>query len=195
MKVVVEPYSAEQIGLVVPVLADAFVTNPLLISAVGPGELEQNRRFFQIALEHMFKSTAFVAKVDGRICGYVHMGPWPGCLPPAEGIAAAGETILKPMGAAVPKLVEWFTAWARWDPQEPHVHLGPIGVTPAMQGKGVGSALMRRYCDHLDEKKLPGYLETDRPRNVKFYERFGFRVQREEPLIGVPTWTMWRKVG
>jgi len=27
---------------------------------------------------------------------------------------------------------------------------------------------------------------------VEFYKKFGFVVQREEELIGMPTWYMWR---
>jgi GNAT superfamily N-acetyltransferase len=57
---------------------------------------------------------------------------------------------------------------------------------------GVGTALMQRYIDHLDQKKTAGYLETDRPENVEFYKRFGFIVQLNEELIGAPIWYMWR---
>jgi hypothetical protein len=36
------------------------------------------------------------------------------------------------------------------------------------------------------------YLETDKTENVRFYERFGFEVIGEEPVIGVPNWFMRR---
>jgi len=78
------------------------------------------------------------------------------------------------------------------DPDEPHLHLGPIGVAPETQGKGIGTALMNRYIEQLDQEHAPGYLETDRPKNVDFYKRFGFVVQAEEQVIGTPTWYMWR---
>jgi len=52
--------------------------------------------------------------------------------------------------------------------------------------------LMGRYIKRLNQAGIAGYLETDKPENVKFYEKFGFRVTREEELIGVPTWYMWR---
>jgi hypothetical protein len=51
---------------------------------------------------------------------------------------------------------------------------------------------MNRYIEHLEQERLAGYLETDRRENVDFYKGFGFVVQREEQLIGVPTWYMWR---
>jgi len=42
------------------------------------------------------------------------------------------------------------------------------------------------------QERAAGYLETDGPENVEFYKKFGFIVQREEQLIGTPTWYMWR---
>jgi hypothetical protein len=32
-----------------------------------------------------------------------------------------------------------------------------------------------------------GYLETDRPENVAFYQRFGFEVTHEMPVLGTRT--------
>ena len=89
--------------------------------------------------------------------------------------------------------MKWFARWCHFDPDQPHIHLGPIGVAPEFQGQGVGTVLMNRYIGYLRQEQLPGYLETDKPENVRFYAKFGFTVQREEELIGVPTWYMWRK--
>ncbi|MGZ7188531.1 MAG: GNAT family N-acetyltransferase, partial [Halobacteriota archaeon] len=58
--------------------------------------------------------------------------------------------------------------------------------------KGIGSQMMELYCDIVDRNKLEGYLETDRPENVPFYERFGFKVVEEEVEIGVKYWLMLR---
>ncbi|MGH7784124.1 MAG: GNAT family N-acetyltransferase, partial [Candidatus Binatia bacterium] len=74
----------------------------------------------------------------------------------------------------------------------PHVHLGPIGVSPATQGMGIGTALMDHYINHLTKEHTAGYLETDRRENMEFYKKFGFVVEREESLIGTPIWYMWR---
>jgi len=52
---------------------------------------------------------------------------------------------------------------------------------------------MNRYVEYLEEERIAGYLETDRPENVKFYEKFGFVLRHEEELIGAPTWYMWRR--
>ena len=192
MEIEIEKYSPEQIDETVAVLAAAFVTNPLHLCAFGAQRLDQNRLFFRIGLRHMFIGQAFVAMADRGVRGYVHFNCSPYCLPAPEEIPAAVATLLKPLGGALPHLVTWLSRWCRLDPEEPHVHLGPIGVTPEAQGRGFGTALMQRYVEHLDQERAAGYLETDREENVDFYKRFGFVVRHEEVLIGTPVWYMWR---
>jgi predicted N-acetyltransferase YhbS len=72
------------------------------------------------------------------------------------------------------------------------VHLGPIGVEPDAQGRGIGRLLMERYCTELDASGKAGYLETDRPENVVFYQRFEFETWREISVLGVPNFLMER---
>ncbi len=192
MPIDVQKYSPAQIEATVTALADAFVTNPLHVCAFGPQRLDQNRLFFRIGLRRMFAGQSFVALLDGAVRGYMHFNVSPYCLPPPEEVPLSTASLLKPLGDAVPQVVKWVSRWCRLDPEEPHVHLGPIGVAPQAQGRGVGTALMRRYLEYLKQEQAAGYLETDRPENVGFYERFGFVVERKEMLIGTPVWYMWR---
>ena len=191
-QVAIEKYSAALVDDCVTMLANAFAMNPLHQCAFGPGRMDQNRLFFRIGLRHMFTGQSFVALIDGAPCGYVHFNAWPNCLPAPEEIPTAIATLLTPLGEAVPQLIRWFARWSHVDPNEPHLHLGPIGVAPAMQGKGAGAALMRRYVEHLEQESMAGYLETDRAENVEFYRKFGFEVQRHEEVVGTPIWYMWR---
>jgi ribosomal protein S18 acetylase RimI-like enzyme len=64
-------------------------------------------------------------------------------------------------------------------PSEPHWYLPMIGVDPTEQGRGYGSALLRRGLARCDANGLPAYLESTNPRNVPLYERFGFKVVGE----------------
>jgi GNAT superfamily N-acetyltransferase len=192
MALTVKKYSAGRLEDCVSLLADAFVDNPLHLSAFGAGRMDQNRRFFRIGLRHMFVGQSFMALDDDAVRGYIHFNPWPDCLPEPEEIPLVMATLLKPLGEAIPQVIRWFSRWCHLDPAEPHVHLGPIGVAPAAQGKGVGTALMQRYIEHLEQERIAGYLETDRPENVEFYKKFGFALRHEEELIGTPTWYMWR---
>ncbi len=193
MNVAVEDYRDKDLERVQSILAAAFVTSPLHIAAFGAERLDQNRLFFRIGLRNMFTGNARVALVDGEIRGYVHFNESPYCLPAPEEVPQAMATLLKPLGAATPKVIAWFARWCRLDPDAPHVHLGPIGVAPEHQGQGVGSALMERYVEYLEQNRIAGYLETDKAVNVRFYEKFGFKVCLEEELIGTPVWYMWRE--
>ncbi len=60
--------------------------------------------------------------------------------------------------------------------EEPHWYLPMIGVDPAKQGQGLGSALLRHTLARCDEEGLPAYLESSNPANVPLYERHGFEV-------------------
>ncbi|MDQ0466581.1 ribosomal protein S18 acetylase RimI-like enzyme [Caulobacter ginsengisoli] len=59
-------------------------------------------------------------------------------------------------------------------PHEPHWYLSMLGVDPARQGRGLGSALLKAGLARCDADGLPAYLESSNPKNVPLYERFGF---------------------
>ena len=86
----------------------------------------------------------------------------------------------------------WHTEWGRHDPLEQHWHLGPIGVLPTHQGSGIGSILMERFCKEVDACLAKAYLETDLDKNVRFYEKFGFKVVSESKIFDVKNRYMLR---
>ena len=59
-------------------------------------------------------------------------------------------------------------------PQEAHWYLPLIGVDPAHQGKGIGSALLSHILNVCDGQNVSAYLEATSPRNVPLYKRHGF---------------------
>jgi len=79
---------------------------------------------------------------------------------------------------------------------EPHWYLVVVGVDPALQKRGVGSALVKEGLAHADESGCPCYLETSEERNLAFYERLGFAVLETATLGagGPPAWAMRREV-
>jgi GNAT superfamily N-acetyltransferase len=90
------------------------------------------------------------------------------------------------------RVLNWTGAWAHRDPATPHWHLGPLAVDPSVQGQGIGSAMLTAFCAHMDAYGAFSYLETDRPENVNFYQKFGFVVMAEAEIMGVPNWFMSR---
>jgi ribosomal protein S18 acetylase RimI-like enzyme len=173
-------------------LARAFVTNPLHIAAFGRDELLKNETFFGTGLTVM-KGPKFVALDEARVVGFVHWVRSTDCqlaLPEKLRMMPAMTMSFGP-GPAL-RVAAWLSAWARHDPGEPHVHLGPIGVDPGVQRQHIGQELMERYCRELDQEGALGYLETDRPGNVEFYRRFGFEITAEISILGVPNYFMKR---
>ncbi|AHI00890.1 GNAT family N-acetyltransferase [Kutzneria albida] len=79
-------------------------------------------------------------------------------------------------------------------PSEPHWYLTYLGTVPGAQGRGAGSALLRKGLARCDATGTPAYLESSDPANTGYYERFGFvtigHVRLGEDLA-VPR--MWRE--
>ena len=71
-------------------------------------------------------------------------------------------------------------------PEEELWYLPLIGVDPAHQGKGIGSALMKAALRQIDEAGLPAYLESSNPRNISLYERHGFEAMGEIQIGSSP---------
>ena len=76
-----------------------------------------------------------------------------------------------------------------------HWYLMVLGVDPARQGQGVGSALIQPGLEQADRDRVPCYLETAKEINVTFYKKHGFEVVREIdlPRGGPRLWTMLRE--
>ena len=83
----------------------------------------------------------------------------------------------------------------REHPEEPHWYLAIIGSDPSVRSKGFGHALMASRLDRVDAEHAPAYLESSKPENIAYYQRFGFDVAGEILLPdGGPTmWPMWRQ--
>jgi ribosomal protein S18 acetylase RimI-like enzyme len=94
---------------------------------------------------------------------------------------------------AVPlRVMRWVGEWSRRDPAHAHWHLGPVAIDPPWRGQGIGGAMMADFSRRMDERAAASYLETDKAENVRFYERFGYGVVAEAPVLGVGNWFMTR---
>ena len=78
--------------------------------------------------------------------------------------------------------------------REPHWYLAGIGVDPAEQRHGIGTALLQPGLAASDRDDLPCALLTNSEQNLSFYERSGFEVIREAdtPDGGPHAWMLRR---
>jgi ribosomal protein S18 acetylase RimI-like enzyme len=188
----IETFNADMTAGAARMLARAFVTNPLHVVAFGAKELAKNDAFFGVGLTVM-KGPKFVALDGSRILGFIHWVHAPRCQISALEKLKMTPAMISGFGVrSALRVSTWLSAWSTHDPHQSHVHLGPIGVDPAAQGRRIGHQLMERYCEQLDRRSEEGYLETDRAENVTFYSRFGFETVTEIPVLGVPNYLMSR---
>ena len=189
----IEPLPSAALADAAELLARAFVTNPLHEAAFGPAALTRNVAFFRTGLSVM-KGPKLVAVEDGRLLGLVHWVRWPACRISGLDKLRQAPAMIRGFGPrSALRVGRWLSSWSAHDPPAEHCHLGPVGVDPGEQGRGIGRLLMEKYCEELDRSGEPGYLETDRAENVAFYRRFGFEVTTELEVLGVRNYLMSRR--
>ncbi|MFF3676272.1 GNAT family N-acetyltransferase [Streptomyces sp. NPDC002120] len=188
---------------VAALLARAFADDPVMTWMV-PGPAGRERRiaaYFRLAQRQQRPRAGGVrlaATSGGRLLA---AALWSG--PGRWKASAVQELATLPHYARVfgarglPRAADVQNALHEAHPDAPHWYLSTLGTDPALQGTGVGTALVREQLAHCDRLGQCAYLESSKASNVPFYERFGFRVTHELPLPdGGPTlWTMWREPG
>jgi GNAT superfamily N-acetyltransferase len=179
------------------VLVKAMHTNPICLAAAGGDQAESARvlhRLFGAGLRHLgWDRHMLVARSDdGRVLGVCGMLPPGECQPSPVQKLRIVPALLPANPRTLGRVLTWVGAWSKVDTETPHWHLGPVSVDPDLQGQGVGTALMRAFCDKMDAEGTAAWLETDRGSNVPFYQRFGFEVAHEQDILGVPNWFMLR---
>ena len=83
-------------------------------------------------------------------------------------------------------VMEVLEALGSHHPSEPHWYLSLIGVDPAQQGHGIGSALMKHALPACDHDKRLAYLEATSRKSVPLYQRHGFEVLGTVEAAGCP---------
>ena len=123
-----------------------------------------------------FGGRAFAHGAAHVVDGHAGAALWlpPGIGPDEE---AMGELLQRTAPAELQgDLAALFKQMGHYHPSEPHWFLPFIGVDPARQGCGYGSALMRHALALCDRDQRPAYLESSNPKNVPLYQRHGFEL-------------------
>ena len=113
--------------------------------------------------------------------GSVGAGFWGAALWLPPGVHPDEDAMGELLQKAIPEqhLEDFFALFEQmgsFHPDEPHWYLPLIGVDPAQQNNGYGSALLERSLLECDRGSKLAYLESTNPRNIPLYERHGFEV-------------------
>ena len=157
----------------VAVLVTAFAADPA-VRWIYPDAQQYLAHFPDFA--RAFGGKAFEHGAADELVGHSAAALWlPPNVQPDE--AAVVAVLQRSMNEArLPEGLSLLEQMVGFHPSGPHWYLPLIGVDPSEQGRGCGSALLRRGLARCDADGIPAYLESTNQRNVPLYERFGFKV-------------------
>jgi ribosomal protein S18 acetylase RimI-like enzyme len=177
-------------------LAAAFAQDAITGFLLQPGPSYHDRvtQFFSLLMRARIalKMPVLVARgsdgIEGASMGYSTVRPeWPRSLT-EEWVRFEN---------AIPGLTDRMAIYDevanKYKPSAPHYYLGVIGTDPNLHGRGVGTQLLKSFCEASANDPLSSgvYLETANPSNVRFYEGAGFVETGRGNLGGVTLWCMY----
>lgn len=133
-----------------------------------------------------FGGRAFAAGTAHHVTGFLGAALWlpPGVEPDQDTLVAEFERNVP--GERLTDLFGLFELMGRCHPDAPHWYLPLIGVDPAHQRKGYGSALLQHALEICDRDHLPAYLESSNPLNLPLYQRHGFELLEQLQVGSCP---------
>ena len=177
-------------------LATAFAQDPItgFLLQTSQGYRERVTQFFSLLMRARIalEMPVFVARkangIGGATMGYATAhSEWP--------IALTEEW--DRFENAIPGLTDRMATYdevaTKFKPPVPHYYLGVIGTAPALQGSGIGTQLLKSFCEVSANDPLSSgvYLETAQASNLRFYERAGFVETGRGKLGDATLWCMY----
>jgi GNAT superfamily N-acetyltransferase len=188
--------AADAVPRVAAALADAFINDPVFTWLL-PGSLwlqARLRTMFAAEIEQYVLPNGgtlwTTSGYDGAVCE-LPPGAWE---MPRSATAKEALRWVRAFGRRLPLALRVQHAAEERHLREPHLYVRTVGVRTALQGQGVGSALMQPTLQRADSAGLPTYIEASSRRSAALYERLGFVPMEvvELPEGGPPVWLMRR---
>jgi ribosomal protein S18 acetylase RimI-like enzyme len=177
----------EEAGDLVATVVLAFAADPF-VRWLLPDPSRYVSSFTEITRLHAERTSAnggAFALADGRGAAFWYP---PGVELDREALGQVfvGADVLDRAGAV-------FRVVATLEPEQPYWYLRQIGVDPALQSRGLGSALLAAGLAEVDARHEMAYLEATSASSRALYERHGFTTLDEVVVDGsAPLWPMRR---
>ena len=177
-------------------LATAFAQDPItgFLLQTSQGYLERVTQFFSLLMRARIelKMPVFVARgahaIDGATMGYSTLRPdW------SVGLTEEWVRFEKAIPGLTDRMAIYDEVATKFKPPVPHYYLGVIGTDPTLQGSGIGTQLIKSFCEVSASDPLSSgvYLETAQASNLRFYERAGFAETGRGNLGDATLWCMF----
>ena len=192
----ITPASPSDLAEAISCLATAFAQDPITgyLLQTGSGYRDRVSRFFSILMRARLalEMPVFVARngagISGASMGYSTRRPeWP------NDLTEEWDRFEKDIPGLPGRMSVYDDVAAKYKPSVPHYYLGVIGTDPNSHGRGIGTQLLRSFCEASASDPLSSgvYLETAQASNLRFYERAGF-VETGRGKLGSSTlWCMY----
>ena len=155
--------------------ADGFIDDPVWTAIMPTRRLRRHLIQAEInaGLRHVGTSRALdVAYLDDRVAGALLLTPPEDDAEPQPGIIERAMASVEQFVPALRRGIKHQEAVDQYQPEEPHWYLTDIVVSPDMQGRGVGSALLEHRLGLVGDD--PIFLEATTAGSARLYQRHGF---------------------
>jgi ribosomal protein S18 acetylase RimI-like enzyme len=175
-------------------LSRAFFDDPLFVWTLPDTDRRQRLPEFFALFTSAFLRHDQTYTTAGDVAAAALWAP-PGAVPVAgEDAEELGRRIQALAGPDAPRFLGVNKLFDDHHPPGSYWYLQFLGVAPAWQGRGIGSALMAPVLERCDREGVRAYLDATSQRNKRLYERHGFQAQDPfAPSGGPPIRPMWRQ--
>ncbi|KQB85766.1 GNAT family N-acetyltransferase [Corynebacterium lowii] len=193
----IRPYQPHDRESVVRILVSAFREDPSFARTTALALSDDKKQvledIFRLQIDHEYAPHGVIDLVEeeGQILG-VALWNRPDGEPGVIDQLRSTRQYTRIFGRNIVKAYLRERESGAYHPKFPHWYLYTLAVSPAAQGKGVGSALLKAGLERAGHEAV--YLEASTPRSAKLYATLGFVPLGELPRHGAgpSELAMWR---
>jgi len=198
--ITVEPLAERAWPEATDILTDAFQHDPWIRSLFPGNTREDSRPFFRYLLRKsaLMNEMLLGLKLDGKwvgvACVELPNAPKPGFWQWMAFLYWSLRLPFEISWSGFMLLNRYMRATTAFRPSERHHYLIFVGVNGRYQGRGLGRLFLNHIHGLVEENPHSKgiYLDTENPRNVALYDRFGYKEIGEESLGPFSIFGMYR---